>query len=360
MPEVIELIAAALRGQGLEPPRALWPSVISRAHEHGVVPLLARAAAQAGWQDELCNHLRAPAAAETAHCLLRRRELQRVARAFSDAGVPVFLIKGAHLESDCYDEGLRPRSDTDMLIRDQDRTDVRRLLIAAGYVPAQHVTGSVAFMQFHFIHHDDHGVVHPLDVHWRISNAAAFASRVCWQDCWVERSPAPGLSPGVFVPSLPLALMIACIHRVAHHYSSDRLIWIYDIHTIAGRLDERQFDEVIRLASERGMLQVVASGLQATAKHFATLLPERVLDRIRDVCDADAEVRRFLDGSLGSIEVLLSDWRQLRGFALRLRFLREHLFPNPEFIRNRYGVSQTFALPFLYFHRLAVGAFRLL
>ena len=107
------------------------------------------------------------------------------------------------------------------------------------------------------------------------------------------------------------------------------------------------------------MLQVVASGLHATAKHFATPLPEAVLDRSGTFATL---MRRFaLSRRVTWLdEVLLSDWRQLRGFALRLRFLREHLFPDPEFIRNRYGVSHTFALPFLYVHRLAAGAFRLL
>ena len=359
MPEVVELIAAALRGGDPAPCRAHWPAVISCAHAQGVLPLLTRAAERAGWPTGLCDQLGAQAAAEAAHAFLRRRELHRVASVFSEAGIPVFLIKGAHLELNCYDApDLRPRSDTDLLIREQDRSTVRRLLVAAGYMPAQHVTGTVAFTQFHFVRHDEHGVLHALDVHWRISNTAAFALRVQWSDCWSGRRAAPGLAPGVFVPSMPLALIIACIHRVAHHYSSERLIWIYDIHTIAGRLDERQFGDVVRLATERRVLQVIASGLQAAVKHFATPLPEPIRQCIQDVRDADPEVRLFLDGSLGSIEVLLSDWRQLRGFALRLRFLREHLFPDPDFIRSRYGISTAFALPFLYAHRLATGAFR--
>jgi hypothetical protein len=359
VPEAVELIAAALRGMGPEPCRALWPNLISCAHAQGVLPLLARASERAGWHRELCDQLAPQAAAATAHALLRRRELERVATAFSVARLPVFLIKGAHLELACYDApGLRPRSDTDLLIRERDRSAVRRLLCAAGYVPARHVTGTVAFTQFHFVRNDDQGVVHPLDVHWRISNAMTFASRVGWSDCWEERTPAPGLAPGTFVPSLPLALMIACIHRVAHHYSSERLIWIHDIHQVAMRLDERQFGVMLKLAGNRGMLEVIASGLQAAVKHFATPLPEPVLRCIQHVHDADAEVRQFLDGTFGSIEVLLSDWRQLRGLALRLRFLREHLFPEADFIRSRYGISTPLVLPFLYAHRLAAGAFR--
>lgn len=359
MPEVSEHITAALREACPDPPRALWPALISCADGQGVLPLLARAAEQSGWNTELRVQLHRHAAAEAAHALLRRRELQRVSAAFSDANVPVFLIKGAHLEEACYEAvGLRPRSDSDLFIREKDRSEVRRLLISAGYAPAPHIRGTVAFTQFHFVREDDHGLIHPLDVHWRISNAGAFASRLWWSDFWRRRSQAPGMAAGTFVPSLPLALLIACIHRVAHHQCSERMIWLYDIHTIAGRLGTDEFDDVTRLAIERGMLQVMRSGLQATIRHFATPLPESVLNRLSGAHDADVEVQRFLDGSLSTTEVLLSDWRQLRGFALRFAFLREHVFPDPDFIRSRYGISNSLALPFLYARRLAAGALR--
>ena len=136
------------------------------------------------------------------------------------------------------------------------------------------------------------------------------------------------------------------------------MYWIHDIHQLAMRLDERQFSLILNLAGTRGMLEVMASGLRAALKHFATSLREPVRRCVEHVHDADGEVRRFLDGTFNSIEVLLSDWRQLRGLALRLRFLREHLFPDADFIRSRYGISTPLVLPFLYAHRLAAGAFR--
>jgi hypothetical protein len=329
------------------------------AQDHGVLPLVARSAERAGWPAELCERLRADAAAETARALLRRNELQRVAAAFAKANVPVFLIKGAHLESVCYETpDLRPRSDTDLLIRETDRSEVHGLLTGAGYQPAAHVRGTVAFTQFHFVRHDAMGAVHRLDLHWRISNPAVFASRLRWSDFWTRRVAAGGLPPGVFVPSLPLALVIACIHRVAHHGCSDRLIWLCDLHRIAARLTDRDWRDLVRFASGRHVLQVLASGIDATARHLDTRLPAWVVTTFRDAADADEELSRFLDGSLRPIEVLLSDWRQLRGLAPRLAFLREHLFPAADVIRSRYGVSTTLGLPFLYAHRLATGAFR--
>ena len=359
MPEASAYLAAALRGPCAAPPAADWPDLLVAARDHGVLPIVARAAAHAGWPPELCDRLRADAASETAHALLRRHELHRVVAVFSNANVPVFLIKGAHLESVCYETpDLRPRSDTDLLIRETDRGEVRRLLTRIGYQPAAHVRGTVAFTQFHFIRQDPMGAVHRLDIHWRISNPAVFASRLRWSDFWTRRAGADGLPPGVFAPSLTLALALACIHRVAHHGCSERLIWLCDIHRIVTRLTDRDLHDLVHLATDRRLLQVVASGIDATMRQLATRLPAWFVTRLRDARDADVEVARFLSGSLRPIEVLRSDWRQLRGLGARITFLREHLFPDADVIRSRYGVSTTVGLPFLYAHRLAAGAFR--
>ena len=98
--------------------------------------------------------------------------------------------------------------------------------------------------------------------------------------------------------------------------------------------------------------------MNAAIRHLDTRLPAWVLTILWEANDADAEVSRFLDGSMRPIDVLLSDWRQLRGVASRLAFLREHLFPDADVIRSRYGVSTTVGLPFFYAHRLAAGALR--
>jgi putative nucleotidyltransferase-like protein len=352
-------IAAALREPCPAPHEACWPDLLSAAQDHGVAPLLTRAAQRHAWPGELCAILEWSAAAEAARALLRVRELRRVLGAFARANLPVLVIKGAHVESVWYEApGLRPRVDTDLLIRDEDRSNVRRLLAALGYEQALHVRGDVAFTQFHFVRRDDQQVLHPLDVHWRISNVRAFASRLMWSDIWPRVRALEELTPRAFAPSPSHALMIACIHRVAHHGCSQRLIWLYDIHLIAGSLDAAAREEVVRLSSERGLLEVMAVGVMAAAACFGTTLPALFVDRLRAASDADSEVRRFLAGPRRPIEIAASDWRHLRGVVARVVFLREHLFPCTDFIRRRYGVTTPLALPFLYAHRLARGAWR--
>ena len=41
------------------------------------------------------------------------------------------------------------------------------------------------------------------------------------------------------------ALLVACIHRVAHHRGTERLIWLLDIHLLASRLEEREWTALV-------------------------------------------------------------------------------------------------------------------
>jgi hypothetical protein len=56
--------------------------------------------------------------------------------------------------------------------------------------------------------------------------------------------------------------------------------------------------------------------------------------------------------------VLVSDLKALRSWRARLRLLREHAFPPPAFMRQRYGTTRWWLLPALYVYRFATGAVR--
>ena len=44
------------------------------------------------------------------------------------------------------------------------------------------------------------------------------------------------------------ALMMACVHRVAHHHDDEHLVWIYDIHLLCGGLDASGLEALGRSA----------------------------------------------------------------------------------------------------------------
>jgi hypothetical protein len=364
MPEAVDtltdtLLAAALRGaRPAPPPRAEWPELLASAEDHGVLPLLADAAADACWDRELLAAMRPSVAAEMALAMLRETELRRVLASLAAAGVRPLLLKGAHLAFTLYPSpDRRPRLDTDILIRDADRDGVKRCLASLGYRPVPHVTGEVAFTQFQYQRIEESGASHTLDVHWRIAIPKAFADRLTYDDLSRDALAVPRLGPHAFAPSPPLALVIACLHRTAHHGTTTRLLWLYDIHLLASALSEEDWDLVVERARISGLTPVVAAGLEHVTARLGTPVPPSVLVRLHQGDAAtEPDVLTFLRGAPSQLQVAASDWRRISGVRARLRFLQEHLFPPAAYIRHRYGISSRAALPFLYAHRALTGA----
>jgi hypothetical protein len=353
------VLAAALRDRpAVMPPRADWAALLAYAEEQGVLPLLAAAASAASWDSDIIAAMRPMAAAQTALSIVRERELRHVLGSLAERRVFPLLLKGSHLAFTLYPSpDRRPHVDTDLLIEEGDRDGLRRCLTATGYEPLPHVTGEIAFTQFQFWRIDESGARHTIDAHWRIANPRAFADRLSYTDLRRDAVAVPRLGPHAHAPATKHALLIACLHRTAHHGTSNRLLWLYDIHLIASTLGERDWTDVCRLAIERGLAPVLAAGLEDAAESLATILPEPILVRLREASrQTDEDVLAFLGGPLSMLQVAMSDWRRLSGWRDRTGFLREHLLPSPAYMSARYGTSARAALPFLYAHRIITGA----
>jgi Uncharacterised nucleotidyltransferase len=353
-----ELLSAALRGPMPTPSRSEWPALLESANRQGVLPLLADAAAAARWDDELIVAMRPSVIAEGALALVRERELRRVLSALADDRLAPLLLKGAHLAFALYSSpDRRPRLDTDLLINENDREAVRQCLERIGYVPGATVTGDVAFAQFQVWRIDASGARHTIDVHWRVANPKAFADRLMYDELRRDAVPVSRLGLNAFAPSPVHALLIACLHRTAHHGTSTRLIWLYDIHLLANQLSENDWQDLANLARERRLAAVVFSGLDAASHKIGTVVPRVVVDRLRaDVADTEADVLAFLSGPQPQMQVAVSDWKRIRSWRARVRFAREHLFPAPRYMRDRYQITSQAALPFLYAHRIVTGS----
>lgn len=355
-------LAALLRSSGAHaaPPAAEWAPLLAAAHEQGVLPLLAALAARTRWDAGFAAAMRPAVAASAALQLVHHRESCRLFSVFARAGVAPLLLKGAHLAYAVYDAPeLRPRVDTDLLVRDDEFESVSRALSSAGYAPVPHVTGDVAFGQYQYSRTDESGARHTIDLHRRIANPQAFAARLTYEELSDDAIALPALAPNARGPALWRALILACLHRTAHHGTSSRLIWLYDIHLISSQLDGSQWDVVVDAAASKGIAPVVAAGLTDAAAAFGTALPSDLIDRLRaHAASADPDVVAFLERPPSLLRVAASDWRRLRGWRDRARFLREHLFPAPAYIRHRYGVRANAALPFLYAHRIVAGLYR--
>ena len=290
--------------------------------------------------------------------LTRTAETCRLLGCLHEADVPALVVKGAHVEWTCYAQPhQRERSDTDILVRHRDVAAAGAALSAAGYTPALQPGGTLAVAQRTWLRTDAAGVDHAIDLHWRLSNVQLFRSALEWDELWSARSAIPPLGPHGHGPSLGHALILACIHRLAHHARSPRQVWLDDIHLMCGLLDEWQWRVVTALARSRGLGAAVAASLHDASATCGTRVPERVLRDLETPTATSREVVRFIARPRTRLGVALSDWRHL-GLRERMTFIRDHVFPAPSYIRDRYDVSSAPAIAWMYLHRILLAVMR--
>ena len=346
-----------LRSRPYDPATPFW-----RAADQHHVDLLLLDLARAGgadqaWSERSREQARSAAVDAAAMRSLRDRELRRVLDLLDAARAPCLIIKGASLAYTLYRQPhLRRRSDADLLVRSEDADRVASVLEAHGYARAAEISGDYATSQMHFDRpaHSDHR--YALDIHWRIVNAHAFADAIGFGEFQSARIPVPGLGAHAWTLSVPHALALACIHRVAHHPNADDLLWLWDVRLLASAMTDADSGVFVDVASRSSARAVCAHMLTAADARFHTTATAGLADRVRPrEGDAQEASARFLSGGLSQADILRSDlaslgWR--RGAAL----MREHLFPSAAYMRSLYDGWPAVLLPAAYLHRIVRGA----
>ncbi len=352
--------------QALREAPAPWPNdvpsleaaLLDAADAGGVMALLATAPGVESWPGPVRIALRSALRAEAAIEAIRKAELARLLDAFHVAGVRALLLKGARMAYTVYPEAwLRPRVDTDLLVDLADRWRADAVMRSLGYAPHTHFDGHLVTHQFEYERRSPLGTPELVDLHWKIANPHAFADLFTARELLHDAIPITPLGAGAWGPSDVHMFLIACLHRVAHHDNSDRLIWLYDLHLLATAMSPAERDAAEVLAGAKGLRAVCARGLERARGLFGTAVPPEWLaarpgDRHREPTAA------FLESGRTKVDVLVSDLHALPGWRTKLQLIREHLFPPAAYVRQSYGVSTSALLPLVYAHRILRGVRR--
>ena len=286
---------------------------------------------------------------------LRARELRAVVEALHERGVRPVLMKGAALAYTHYRRPeLRPRSDVDLMIPDGARDRVAQCLTSVGYRRPPEIDGDVAIGQFHFAREDAHGCEHALDVHWRVSNVRAFADVITYEELARDAVAVPPLGRHAMAASAVHALLIACVHRIAHHSDTPNLLWLYDVHLIAKALTPEDREAFVALASARRMRAVCARTLTLAQDAFGGIDSD-VLGALSSGDRSVEPSAAFVGGRLRQFDILKADLAAT-AWTSRLRLLREHLFPAASYMRQRFPRWPVVLLPVAYVCRIVAGA----
>jgi hypothetical protein len=331
------------------------------AADHRVLPLIAeRIALRDDVPDALRAAFHATANEAAITDLLRESELRRLLDELARAGVRALLLKGSQLAYSHYARSdLRPRVDSDLLIRLDDLPVVQNVLGRLGYEAKDgQLSGSLVIAQALYVKRSRGRLLHAVDVHWKVSSPQVFAEMLSYRELSERAMPLPALGPSARGLSSVDALLVACIHRIAHHLDSDRLIWLYDIKLIAERLNATEWQAFLALAADRKVAAVCLHSLRRTDTLFPGTTPAWVWDAARAATGTDVELSAGYLTPRPQAHLMLDDLRALPTWRDRGRLIRQHVFPPASFMRRTYAPESRAPLPVLYGLRFIRGATR--
>jgi Uncharacterised nucleotidyltransferase len=317
-----------------------------------------------GWPTEVRETLTRAARARTATELLFQRQLITVLDDLAAENIYPVVLKGTALAHSLYESpAARPRADTDLLIRWNQVDRVRRVLGRNGYAAPTQCDGELLFCQFSLKKTDEFGLIHALDVHWKISTQSVFADVLRFDEIAALATPLPALGGQARMAGPVHALILACIHPVMHHRNAESLIWTYDIHLLASRLSDREFAAFVELAVAQQVSAICAHQLARARRWLGTRVPDAAMARLAAGGDHEPSAAYLQPGRHWGDE-MLANLRGLPRWSDRLRLLREVTLPGPTYMLQAYGVASSSLgsalLPFLYCHRLVLGCWKVL
>jgi hypothetical protein len=357
---LLRLLAALVKGDDTSPPafdqRQLF---LELARDHRVEHLAAwriteRKGDVEAWFGAPASGFREEARTLAVVDAVRNEEIASVLALLAGLdGAQPLLFKGAALAHSHYPHSwLRPRLDTDMLVSPSSAASVFDALRTLGYERTTSTSGALIVAQASFTRTDVFGVTHALDVHWKIANRQVIARVTSHGDLASRSVAVPALGKAAREASRADALLLACLHRAAHHRDSEELLWLYDIHLIAERLTSRDWACVVA-AARRGAVQTICHrGLALAVDYFDSPVPRQVMELLARARDEPSSI--YVSKKLRLVDGLVSD---LRALSVRdgVRLVAEHVCPPAEYIRKKYGLTSRRSLLVFYARRIAAG-----
>ena len=358
-----ELIAAILRGDPVDAQAitacGLGP-LRRRAFDHDVLPMVAdRLASAEAVPADVREPFQADARAAVLHDLPLEAELRRVVQTLAAKRIDAILVKGSHLAYSHYQRpDLRARTDADILIARASLDAADAVLTGTlGYAADSKLSGELTATQRLYAREADDATMHMVDLHWRLASPQVFAHVLSFEDLFAESAALPALSPAARVPSDVHALVIACMHRVAHHHDeAEQFKWLYDIHLLASRLDEAQWRTWTDLVAERRIAAVCTDGIARSVRWFQTPVPPWLANDVGVSARAATESTAAYLRTRSQAHMVLDDLRALPGWGARWRLAKEHLFPSETYMRTKYAPGSRAPLLALYAWRIVRGA----
>ena len=340
-------------------------TLLHRIDLHGVGPMLALHAHDEELPTALATALRQRLVASELWEAQHVRLLEDALSTLSSIDVQPMILKGTALAYSHYPRpSTRPRGDSDILVPEAKREQALCALETAGFRQVPDAGGDIVKSEVLFQKEDLAGIQHDFDVHWRV-NSSAFIQKLFTEDELFHRSvSAPELGSGARRMGNLDALLFACVHRRLHidgdthiylnddaYPVIDRLIWLFDIHVLFGTLEHADMRALLQMARDKGLFPVLNEALQSAQARLGTDIPEWV--KVELETQEDDLPGRYLCAS--PARKLTMNFIATEGLIRKAAFLRELIFPPPDYMRTRFVQGRYDWLPMLYWRRVRSG-----
>jgi hypothetical protein len=201
-----------------------WETILIQSRWHGLTSMLAWQINELGSEvtppEEIRQSLRQSLLVDTGRNLLLFNELGKLLRQFNQAGIPIIVLKGAHLAAIAYEHiGLRTMADIDLMVHLTDMERSCDLMTQLGY-HSQSTSSDLDNIQFVKHHLPDfyRPNTTPVEIHWTIGHLST-PFRVDLNGVW-ERAQTCTLAGEQSLILSPTDLIVyLCMHAYAHNFS---------------------------------------------------------------------------------------------------------------------------------------------
>lgn len=268
---------------------------------------------------------------------LKQTELIALFDAFERARLPKsILFKGGALAYTVYPKPwLRPRSDSDILIKQEQRAEFDRVFIALGYHKQFAMEGKYVSYQSTYSKALVGKSAINIDLHWRINNRQILANSFNVDELHQQGQALQRLSSNITIPSPVHSVLISSVHRLGHHQHEERLTWLYDIHLLADNLSERQWQQLINQAKTKQLSAITLDALKHCDELFSTPIPDFALTQLSNNSQNTEPSQLFLQRDLPEWTLFWHDLKALPSTRAKVGFLVETTAPSPRYIRQQ-------------------------